>query len=179
MNAPISTDCDFQKPERPSASLAKYYFLSSLLTGPGIFVAFPALLIRYYTLRYRFEDSGLRMTVGWLFKSEVVIAFRRIQDIHVSRNLIQRWLGIASVSIQTASGNAAPEIVLEGMVDADRIRDWLYERMRGAKGETTASLPSSNAADTTNSIDESELTVLLTGIRDNLAILASRSEKPQ
>ncbi|MCF7962129.1 MAG: PH domain-containing protein [Pirellula sp.] len=40
------------------------------------------------------------MQLGLLFRKEVVVAFRRIQDIHVSRNLIQRWLGIASVSIQ-------------------------------------------------------------------------------
>lgn len=118
------------------------------------------------------------MQVGLFFRKEVVVAFRRIQDIHVSRNIVQRWLGIASVSIQTASGNAMPEIVLEGMTDPDSIRDWLYERMRGAKGQTTSSV----TGDPTNDVgsnpmeDNEEATELLRGIRDNLSIIVSNAK---
>lgn len=165
---------DVHSLEKPSNKLLRYYFFASLLSGPGIVIAFPTLLIRYNTLRYRFEDSGLRMTVGLLFRKEVVVAFRRVQDIHVSRNLVQRWLGIASVSIQTASGNAAPEIVLEGIVDADTVRDWLYERMRGAKGATGTQHSSEPGLDESVAGNHDQVTVLLAGIRDNLAILANR-----
>lgn len=162
--------------EKPSPKLLTYYLLTSLLTGPGLFFAIPALIIRYSTLRYRFEESGIRSQVGLFFRNETVIAFRRIQDIHVSRNIIQRWLGIASVSIQTASGNASPEIVLEGMTDEDTIRDWLYERMRGAKvghGDEQSTLSADGACESENPAHE--VTVLLRGIRDNLAIMAAQS----
>jgi putative membrane protein len=169
---------DFAALERPSPKLLTYYLLTGLLTGPGMVIAIPAMMIRYNTLRYRFEESGIRMQVGLFFRNEVVVAFRRIQDIHVNRNIIQRWLGIASVSIQTASGNATPEIVLEGITNEDEVRDWLYERMRGAKGQTPLS-PLSSAETLSADIpprihNADEITSLLRGIRDNLAHLVQK-----
>ena len=175
------TQLDTTALERPSPKLLTYYLLTGFLTGPGLFIAIPALIIRYNTLRYRFEESGLRMQLGLFFRKEVVVAFRRIQDIHVSRNLIQRWLGIASVSVQTASGNAMPEIVLEGITDPDTVRDWLYEHMRGAKGSSTASPLS--AVGTGSLVppklneNSDEVTDLLRGIRDNLASIVEKSTR--
>lgn len=165
--------------DRPSPALLTYYVLSSFLSLPAVVIVLPAMWIRYQTLKYELQESGIRMQVGLFFRKEVVVAFRRIQDIHVSRNIVQRWLGIASVSIQTASGNAMPEIVLEGMTDPDGIRDFLYERMRGAKGQTTSSV----AGDPTNEVgsnpteDTEEATELLRGIRDNLAVLVANSRQ--
>lgn len=167
--------------ERPSPKLLTYYLLMGFFTGPGLVIAIPAFIIRYNTLRYRFEDSGLRMQIGLFFRKEVVVAFRRIQDIHVSRNLIQRWLGIASVSVQTASGNAMPEIVLEGITDPDSVRDWLYERMRGAKGYATVTPTTAAGANLSVpprlDTHEAEVTELLRGIRDNLARLVEKNTR--
>ena len=175
------TTLDTSALERPSPKLLTYYLLMGLATGPGLVIAIPAFIIRYNTLRYRFEDSGLRMQLGLFFRKEVVIAFRRIQDIHVSRNLIQRWLGIASVSVQTASGNAMPEIVLEGITDPDSVRDWLYERMRGAKGYATATPTIAAVANLSMpprlDTQDAEVTELLRGIRDNLARLVEKSTR--
>ena len=176
-HADIAGDVDVMALERPSPSLLTYYLLTSLLTGPGMLIVIPALIIRYNTLRYRIEETGIRMQLGLFFRKEVVVAFRRIQDIHVSRNLLQRWLGIASVSIQTASGNAMPEIVLEGMTDEEAIRDWLYERMRGAKGHPTSRISSDAKGEAVSLQDTShadETTELLRGIRDNLAVLVAK-----
>ncbi|MEQ1829630.1 MAG: PH domain-containing protein [Pirellula sp.] len=176
MNAP--NQLDFAALERPSHRLLTYYLLTSLLTGPGVFIAIPALIIRYNTLRYRFEESGIRMQSGLFFRNEVVVAFRRVQDIHVSRNIIQRWLGIASVSIQTASGSATPEIVLEGMTNEDAIRDWLYERMRGAKGHATHTEHAQAAVSAPTSTNSGEqVTALLRSIRDNLSIMAAKNSR--
>jgi uncharacterized protein len=172
MNTP--SPLDLSALQRPSPKLLTYYLLCGILAGPGLVIAIPALIIRYNTLRYRFEESGIRMQVGLFFRKEVVVAFRRIQDIHVSRNLVQRWLGIASVSVQTASGNATPEIVLEGMTQEDQIRDWLYERMRGAKGQQPIPAKEATFTNTTND-NADKITALLSGIRDNLSILANKA----
>ena len=176
-----SSTLDTTALERPSPSLLTYYILAGLLTGPACIFVIPALIIRYNTLRYRFEDSGLRMQLGLFFRSEVLVAFRRIQDIHVSRNLLQRWLGIASVSVQTASGNATPEIVLEGVTNPDEVRDWLYERMRGAKGDSIPRAATSAGDSAALSADQAEkpdeATELLRGIRDNLALMVEKSRK--
>jgi uncharacterized protein len=120
--------------ERPDSSLLKYYVLISLLTGPGIVVMFLPLFFKYETLRYKFEDDGMSMSWGILFRHEIHLTYRRIQDIHLSRNLIQRWLGLSTLSIQTASGSASPEMNIEGILEAEQLRDYLYSKMRGARG---------------------------------------------
>ena len=127
--------------EKPDPSLLKYYALMALLTGPGIIVMFWPLFFKYETLRYRFEDDGMSMSWGILFRYEIHLTYRRIQDIHLSRNLIQRWLGLATLSIQTASGSASPEMNIEGILEAEKLRDYLYSKMRGARGldESTTS----------------------------------------
>ena len=105
---------DPRRIERPDSSLLKYYVIMSLLTGPGFLVVFWPLFFKYETLKYRFEDEGMSMSWGFLFRHEINLTYRRIQDIHLTRNLVQRWLGLATVSIQTASGSASPEMNIEG-----------------------------------------------------------------
>src|SRR5689334_12076392 len=119
--------------ERPDPSLLKYYIIMALLTGPGFVVLFLPMFFKYETLRYRFDDDGMSMSWGILFRREIYLTYRRIQDIHLTRNLIQRWLGLATVSIQTASGSATPEMAVEGILEADALRDFLYMKMRGAR----------------------------------------------
>ena len=160
----------------PSPQLFTYYLLGAIASGPFVFLTLPALWFRYQTLKYRFEESGLRMHVGLLFKKETVTAYRRIQDIHLTSNVIQRWLGIASISIQTASGSAMPEIIIEGVTEPERLRDWLYERLRGTNPTTLADRRSLTSA-SINAFDGTqadEVQALLTEIRDNLATLAQR-----
>jgi uncharacterized membrane protein YdbT with pleckstrin-like domain len=111
--------------ERPAAALLKYYFLVALLSGPAFPIVFLPLLFKYETLRYRFDDSGVSMSWGLLFRRETYLTYRRIQDIHLTRNIIQRWMKLATVSVQTASGSATPEMSIEGILAADQLRDYL------------------------------------------------------
>ncbi len=57
-----------------------------------------------------------------------------MQDIHVTRNLLERWMGLAKVPIQTASGTSGATMTIEGIRNPEPLRDFLYERMRGARG---------------------------------------------
>lgn len=120
--------------ERPAPVLMQYYAVVSLLA----LVGFPIVLLvnwfKFETLKYKFDDDGISMSWGILFRREINLTYRRIQDIHVTRNIIQRWMGLATVSIQTASGNATAEMQIEGVLEYDALRDYLYSKMRGAKG---------------------------------------------
>ena len=120
---------------RPDPVLLKYYAILSLLAGPFFPIALIPQWIRYSTLKYSLDDDGVAMSWGFFFRREIYLTYRRIQDIHVTRNILQRWLQLANVSIQTASGSAAPEMVIEGILQAEQLRDYLYSQMRGAKGE--------------------------------------------
>jgi putative membrane protein len=117
--------------ERPHKNLLVLYALQScmaLCLAPLLFVPF---LCKYVTLRYRFDDEGVSVSWGVLFRREVVLTYRRIQDIHIKRNVIERWLGIGTVEVQTASGSSKAELAVEGVADYEGVRDFLYRRMRG------------------------------------------------
>jgi uncharacterized membrane protein YdbT with pleckstrin-like domain len=153
--------------DRPDPLMLKHYTIVAILTGPAFPIVFIANLCRYKTLRYRFDDEGVWMAWGLLFKREINLAYRRIQDINVTRGLIQRWLGLASVSVQTAAGSATPEMTIEGVLDADGLRDFLYAKMRGAKGQSPAEAEEDTA-------ESDETLTLLTEIRDGVTALRER-----
>jgi membrane protein YdbS with pleckstrin-like domain len=117
--------------ERADASLLTYYALRSLLATVLFPIFFVPLFFKYHTLRYRFDTEGIRMRWGFLFRREINLTYTRIQDIHVNRGIIERWLGLASLSIQTASGTAGPEMTIVGLKEFEMLRDFLYGRMRG------------------------------------------------
>src|SRR5262245_20473273 len=121
--------------ERPHPALWRYYMLSALATGPGVLFSLIYLFFRYHTLRYRFDEEGVHMKVGILFREEVNLTYARIQDIHLRSNVVQRWLGLANVQIQTASGSSTAELVIEGFKEFETIRDFLYTRMRGYQAQ--------------------------------------------
>jgi uncharacterized membrane protein YdbT with pleckstrin-like domain len=149
--------------ERPHRSLWTYYIIRAIFTGPGILFSLPYLFFRYHTLRYRFDEEGIHMKVGLLFRREVNLTYARIQDIHLKSGLLQRWLGLANVEVQTASGSATAEVVIEGFKEFEAIRDFLYTRMRGYQGKKTAAAAPPGA---TGPGDEA--VPLLLNIRDEL-----------
>jgi uncharacterized membrane protein YdbT with pleckstrin-like domain len=125
---------------RPNRRLLTYYFLQSILTGPAIIVVLPIRYFRYRTLRYVFDAEGLTVRWGILFRREVSLTYARIQDIHLVSNLVERWLGLGRVQIQTASGSSDAEVTIQGLPDFEAVRDELYRRMRGARGLTGSSV---------------------------------------
>lgn len=150
--------------KRPVKSLATYYFLGSLLAFPLFPIVWLIRMCKYWTLRYDFDHEGIGMKWGVLWRREIHLTYRRIQDIHLTRNVVQRWMNLANVSVQTAGASSAPEMVIEGAPDPNGLRDALYERMRGASSSRQTA-PSTQAA-TTADPAFAEALVLLEEIRD-------------
>jgi putative membrane protein len=126
---------------RPAPILLRYYLVIALFSTIAFPVVFLPLYFRYHTLRFRFDTEGISLSWGILFRREVHLTYRRIQDIHLTRNLLQRWMGLATVEIQTASGNAEATMKIEGVLQADALRDFLYNQMRGARHEEDTAPP--------------------------------------
>ena len=132
---------------RPAPPLLTYFFLIAL-TGT---VVFPFLMLflyfRYHTLHYRFDEEGVSMGYGILFRHEMHLTYARMQDIHLSQNVFERWLGIGSVTVQTAGSGEGGDLQIVGVREFEAIRDYLYARMRGVReGRAVASSPSAAAA---------------------------------
>lgn len=138
-----------------------------MLSGPAILITLPYLYFRYHTLRYRFDAEGVHMKVGILFRREVNLTYARIQDIHLRSGILQRWLGLADIQIQTASGSAGAELVIEGFKEFEAIRDFLYTQMRGYKTAVAAEHPAIAPAAPADG-STAEVVALLGTIRDEL-----------
>src|SRR5580765_6905090 len=131
-NEPVPPD--IASIEVPSPQLLKYYVLRAVATTIAFPLTMLLLYFRYHTMRYRFDAEGIHMAWGILMRHEIMLNYSRIQDIQLRSNVVERWLGLARIEIQTASGSSS-EMTLEGITDHAAMRDFLYSRMRGAHNQ--------------------------------------------
>ena len=134
--------------ERPSPPLWKYYVLQAIASNVAFPITIVLLYFRYHTMRYRFDAEGIHMRWGIIMRREVMLNYSRIQDIQLRANFIERWLGLARIEIQTASGSSGAQMTLEGLLNFVEVRDFLYSRMRGARhlGDAPATASSESLA---------------------------------
>ena len=154
---------------RPSKKLLTLYFVRSfvgLVFAPIVFIP---LYFRWHSLTYRFDDDGVHASWGILFRREVSLTYARIQDIHLKRGLVERWLGLGSVQIQTASGGGGSDLVIEGVTEFNDVRDFLYAKMRGAHPKPK---------DASARVDDAAIK-LLVEIRDELAAVREKIGAPR
>ena len=160
---------------RPHRNLLILYFMRSVLTGPAFPIVLMLCFFKYETLRYRFDKEGVKISWGLLWRREIVLTYTRIQDIHLSRGLFERWLGLATIHIQTASGSASAEMAIVGLAEFEDVRDYFYSRMRGAGFGDRDQSHGDGAAD---GAPGSEVVLeLLTEIRDEIRSLRGRMKQ--
>lgn len=148
---------------RPDNKLFTLYLLYAFMTLAGFpFVILP-LYFHFKTLRYRFDKDGVAVSYGILWRKESYLTYSRIQDIHVARNVFERWLGLGRVEIQTASGSAGAEESIVGVREFNEIRNFLYARMRGHQPQE-------------EQMTGDEVRTILAGIRDELKAMRGHLE---
>lgn len=155
---------------RPSPELLKYYVLSSFLFGPLFFIPLIYLYFRYHTMQYSFDEEGISMKWGILFRREIMLTYARIQDIHLTSNVIERWLRLARIQIQTASASASAEMTIEGLHEFELVRDFLYSKMRGVRNATGTTQPAVSHPDGSSDLAAAlrEVAAELRAVRENL-----------
>lgn len=163
---------------RPHPSLLRYYLLGALFWGPLFLIPLVIGILRYRTLRYQFNDEGVTMSWGGFTHHEVSLAYSRIQDIHLRSNLLERWLGLARIEVQTAGGGTRPELTLEGLREYEHIRGFLYER---ARREETAHASGSQPArlEAGQAHDDSDLASALREVTTELRLIRQLIEAEQ
>ena len=116
---------------RPDDRLLTLYVIYCVLSTAAFPFVFLPLYFKFITLRYRFDEEGVAVSHGLIWRQETYLTYARIQDIHVRRNVFERWLGLGTVEIQTAAGSSSAEAEIVGVKEYDAIRNFLYARMRG------------------------------------------------
>ncbi len=171
-----ATDRQIQSIEKPDKALWTYYLLSCLVIPP----LFPIIVLpawfRYSTMRYKFTDDGISMSWGILFRREVIVNYARIQDIHLRSNFVERWLGLARILVQTASGSSSAEMTIEGIKEFELLRDFLYSRMRGVKDHAHHPAAASTAATVTPSAPMGDAGEVAAALREAAAELRAVRE---
>lgn len=157
----------------PDGSLMTYFALSSLLAGPFFLFPLIPLYFRYRTLRYEIDEEGVTARWGILFRREISLTYTRIQDIHLTSNVVERWLGLAKIQVQTASGSSSAEMTIQGVPEYGALRDFLYSRMRGAQDHAPASpaIAASGAAVAWTSDGAAELAATLRDVAREMRAL--------
>jgi membrane protein YdbS with pleckstrin-like domain len=92
---------------------------------------------RYLVHRWEATDDAVYALAGWLTKKWQIVPVSRIQTIDTEIGLIQRYLGLATVTVTTASSEG--KITIEGL-DA-RVAEQTVDRLRevaaATKGDAT------------------------------------------
>lgn len=116
--------------------------------------------ITYYNrFDYYLTDATLDIHSGVFNKREREIPYRRIQNVDISRNVIQRLLGIAVVNLETAGGESTEGSIRYVTVhEANRLQEEIQHR----KHEATTPDESPATPDVLYRITDTEL--LLAGI---------------
>lgn len=132
---------DLESFRRPHSRLLPVLVARSFLWGPLFPIPLVLGIVRFRTLRYRFDRHGISMSWGALFRREVSLAYGRIQDLHVVSGPVERTLGLARIQVQTASGSSKAEMTIEGFLEHAALRDALYRRMLEEREDGDAPAP--------------------------------------
>ncbi|MCA9339245.1 PH domain-containing protein, partial [Candidatus Saccharibacteria bacterium] len=70
-------------------------------------------VLAYKNFSYEIDDTSFEKNYGILQKRTVTIPFEQIQNVNISRSLIEQFLGLASIDIETAgnSGTTKKSVV--------------------------------------------------------------------
>lgn len=136
--------------------------LIGILGFGAIFIAFMALfflgpvtiglLIYKYTTYLQFDEERIYIKTGWLNVRTTTIPYDRVQDVYLSRGILDRILGLATVRALTGEsmivanqqGAAPNEIRGLEMDDAIELKKSILSKVKGDVGEEKAIADSSN-----------------------------------
>lgn len=86
---------------------------------------------RYRRLRYRLTDRMLHSVHGWMFHTDTLVPFVRVQHLDVTRGPLDKLFGTASLIVHTA-GTHNSIVTVNGLAPdrAAEIRDVIREHVR-------------------------------------------------
>ena len=102
-----------------------WWLIAVLLSGPY-----------YRSLRYEVQDDEVVVNVGIWTKSVKHVPYRTVTNIQVKRDIVDRWLGIGTLNIQTAgmSGQTGAEERLVGLSNVQEVYESVAEELRRFRG---------------------------------------------
>ena len=112
-------------------------------------------------LSYVIKDNNITIYRGIFTKVEQNIPDRKVTDFILHRDLLDRFLGIGSIKVQTAggSGQMGYEGILSGIQDYEEVHKNLRDKLISIQSSSTSS-------SSTSSLDDSVLNKILSELKD-------------
>ena len=87
----------------------------------------------YQSMWYELREDEMSWKRGVWFRTTGIVPYNRITNLDLRQGPVMRALGISTLSIQTAgySGQAVPEIKVEGIEHAEELREFMRFMVRG------------------------------------------------
>ncbi|KUG19253.1 MAG: PH domain-containing protein [Methanomicrobiaceae archaeon] len=117
--------------------------IATILIGVPVLliIAFVAVWIPWYyeSIRYCLTGDEITLRRGVWFRRTGIVPYNRITNVDIVQGPLMRFFGISSVKIQTAgySGQAVPEIRLDGMEKPEPLRETIMGYVRGLRPVAT------------------------------------------
>lgn len=105
------------------------------IAGPvWLVVAWLVLVLpwrRYQACGYRMGGDRLQIVRGLLFRKDTIVPFGRVQHIDVAKGPVERFFGLATLTLHTAGTHNA-SVSLPGLAEADAlaIRETIRAKIR-------------------------------------------------
>lgn len=122
-----------------AAGFAEFQQIAPNVLWPGVFIV-PVLILaaffilrlplrRYHARGYARSADRLRVVRGLMFHSDTIVPFGRVQHIDVDQGPLERYYGIATLTLHTA-GNHNSSVSLPGLAHKDALA--MRETIRAA-----------------------------------------------
>jgi membrane protein YdbS with pleckstrin-like domain len=163
--------------------LAAVATLVWLATLAALAITFLSLRLTYLLRWYIVTDRSLRIRRGIFAVDELTMTYSNIQEVRVTSGPLQLLLGLADVEVQAAGGGSNERGRrtghvgrLEGLSNANEIRDLLMDRLRRYRDAGLGDTPHQIAGDA----DTSALAAARTVLNETRALRAAlASLKPE
>lgn len=115
-------------------------------------------ILRYRLFTYELTGKTLNIESGVLFRREREIPLGRIQNVDMTRSIVQRVLGIAAVGIETAGGSSTEaRLQFVSHQEAKRLQEGIRTRKRRLESDATPTGETRNGAVETGTEAEREV----------------------
>ncbi len=93
--------------------------------------------VRYRIHRWESTDTAVYTQTGWLSRERRIAPMSRVQTVDFEQSALGRLLGLASVTVTTASASGPLTIAMIDKPVADRLVDDLTRRTEAEAGDAT------------------------------------------
>ena len=143
--------CTFENSPKINGDLLLQYGSIGWFVLAAIILAFDKLWIN--NLTYVIKGNSITIYSGIFTKIEQNIPNKKVTDFVLYRNLLDRFLGIGSIKVQTAgaSGESGFEGVIDGLADYESIHKELRERLEQINSDSSK-ISNNISSDSENSL---------------------------